>query len=266
VPDVYTHGHHESVLRSHIWRTAGNSAGYLLGELRPGIGLLDLGCGPGTITTDLARLVPGGGVIGLDASEAVVSKAASGSKASAGGARFAAADLYHLPFEDAAFDVVHAHQVLQHLTEPVGALREAARVLSPGGLLAVRDSDYGSFLWGPTDPRLDQWLELYHQVTHHNGAEADAGRHLPAWVRAAGFIDLRVTSSTWTFSDPESCDWWGSLWADRVISSAFAEQAQAYGLATRDQLQDLSDAWRAWAVHTDAVFVTPHVEVLARLP
>jgi ubiquinone/menaquinone biosynthesis C-methylase UbiE len=53
--DTYTHGHHDSVLCSHAWRTAGNSAAYLLGELHPGQRLLDVGCGPGTITLDLAR-------------------------------------------------------------------------------------------------------------------------------------------------------------------------------------------------------------------
>ena len=55
--DVYTHGHHESVLRSHTWRTAENSAAYLLGSLGPGQDLLDMGCGPGTITVDLATRV-----------------------------------------------------------------------------------------------------------------------------------------------------------------------------------------------------------------
>ena len=64
--DVYTHGHHESVLRSHTWRTAENSAGYLIGELRPGMELLDIGCGPGTITLDLAARVAPGRAVGVD--------------------------------------------------------------------------------------------------------------------------------------------------------------------------------------------------------
>ena len=51
--DRYTHGHHESVLRSHRWRTAANSCAYLLPHLRPDMSLLDVGCGPGTITADL---------------------------------------------------------------------------------------------------------------------------------------------------------------------------------------------------------------------
>ena len=72
---TYTHGHHESVVRSHSWRTAENSAAYLLPELHPGLSLLDIGCGPGTITVDLARIVAPGEVVGVDASREIVAQA-----------------------------------------------------------------------------------------------------------------------------------------------------------------------------------------------
>jgi ubiquinone/menaquinone biosynthesis C-methylase UbiE len=261
--DTYTHGHHESVLRSHQWRTADNSAGYLLGRLRPGQRLLDVGCGPGTITVDLARLVAPGPVVGIDREAAIVAQAG---RLGAGSTnlRFATGDVYALGAEDGSFDVVHAHQLLQHLTDPVAALCEMRRVLRPGGLLAVRDSDYGGFVWMPADTRLDRWLELYHRITARNGAEADAGRHLAAWVRAAGFGELEVTTSTWTFADPEARAWWGGLWADRVVLSAFADQAVGYGLSSRDELGELAAAWRQWADHPDGFFAVLHGEVLAR--
>ena len=68
--DTYTHGHHDSVLRSHRWRTVRNSAGYLIPHLRPGQRVLDVGCGPGTITIGLARLVAPGDVVGIDNEQA----------------------------------------------------------------------------------------------------------------------------------------------------------------------------------------------------
>ncbi len=263
--DTYTHGHHESVLRSHTWRTAENSAGYLLPELEAGLDLLDLGCGPGTITLDLAARVAPGRVVGIDTAVDVIEQAeARRRETEAANVSFATGDAYALDLADASFDVVHAHQVLQHLTAPVAALREMYRVLRPGGLLAVRDGDYGAFVWAPAVPLLDRWLELYHLVTARNEADADAGRHLLGWVQAAGFAEVRASSSTWTFANPEDRSWWGGLWADRVEQSAFAEQAVAYGLSDTVELAAIAAAWRTWATQPDGFFAVLHGEILAR--
>src|SRR5215207_8071574 len=139
--DVYTHGHHETVLRSHTWRTAENSAGHLLAHLRPGLDLLDIGCGPGTITVDLAARVAPGRVVGIDASADVIAQAQARADEQVS---FAVGDVYAVDAPDASFDVVHAHQVLQHLTDPVAAVTEAHRLLRPDGILAIRESDYAA--------------------------------------------------------------------------------------------------------------------------
>lgn len=136
-------------------------------------------------------------------------------------------------------------------------------MLRPGGTLAVRDSDYGAFTWSPASPALTRWLELYHEVTRRNGADADAGRSLLAWVRAAGFDEIVAGSSTWTFADASSRAWWCGLWADRVESSAFASQAVTYGLSTPHELAALAAGFRAWAEEEDGWFVVLHGEVLA---
>jgi ubiquinone/menaquinone biosynthesis C-methylase UbiE len=264
VGDIYTHGHHESVIRSHAWRTAENSAGYLLPRLQPGQDLLDVGCGPGSITLDLARRVAPGRVVGIDSAPAVIDDASAAARAAgADNVTFRCEDAYEMDMEDASFDVVHAHQVLQHLRRPVEALVEMRRVLRPNGVLAVRDSDYAAFAWAPLDPMLDRWMALYHEVTRQNNAEADAGRFLLGWVQAAGFADAVATSSTWTFADPESRAWWGGLWADRVVLSSFADQAVSYGLSDAAELGTISDAWRRWAAAPDGWFAVLHAEVLA---
>ncbi len=265
--DKYTHGHHESVLRSHSWRTAENSAGYLLGYLKAGQELLDVGCGPGTITMDLAYRVAPGRVVGIDSEGEVIARAETLRKSrGASNVTFSIGDTYALPFGDASFEVVHAHQVLQHLTKPVAALSEMYRVMHPGGILAVRDGDYATFAWAPADPRLDRWMDVYRQITRRNGAEANAGRYLLGWVQTASFVDARVTSSTWTFADAESRAWWGAMWADRVRLSSFADQALAYQLATRDELDSLADAWIQWASEPDGFFAGLSGEVIARRP
>ena len=262
--EVYTHGHHESVLRSHTWRTAENSAAYLLPRLGPGLDLLDVGCGPGTITVDLAQRVAPGRVVGLDRAPGVLAEASGSAVARGASIEWHTGDVYALPYPDAAFDVVHAHQVLQHLTDPVRALSEMRRVLRPGGLVAVRDGDYACFAWAPHDAQMTRWLDLYRAVARHNGGEPDAGRLLKGWALAAGFRDIEATSSTWTYADPETCAWWGSLWADRCELSSFGEQAVAYGLSTREELAAIAAAFRHWATQPDAWFMVPHGEILAR--
>lgn len=173
----YTHGHHGSVLRSHGRRTAENSAAYLLPELREGMRVLDVGCGPGSITLDLApRAGSAGQVIGIEVVEEPL-EAARAAAAARGDTRtdFRLGDVYALDFADGEFDVVHAHQVLQHLADPVAALREMRRVTKPGGLVAVRDVDYGTCVWTPQLPALDHWLAVYDRVARSNDGEPNAG-------------------------------------------------------------------------------------------
>ncbi|MGY1633394.1 methyltransferase domain-containing protein [Geodermatophilus sp. SYSU D01186] len=263
--DTYTHGHADSVLQSHRWRTAENSAPHLLPHLRPGLDLLDVGCGPGTITVDLAARVAPGRVVGLDLSPAPLEEARAAAAAAGVDVTFAVGDGYALDAPDDSFDVVHAHQVLQHLTDPVAALREMARVCRPGGVVAVRDVDHATFTWFPADAGLDRWLELYHAVARHNAAEPDAGRRLLAWAHAAGLRDVTATASSWCYASPAERQWWGTSWAGRATASAFAEQAVAYGLATPDELEGVAAAWLRWAGADDGWLGMMHGELLIRL-
>ncbi|GII80516.1 hypothetical protein Sru01_54980 [Sphaerisporangium rufum] len=262
---VYTHGHHESVVRSHAWRTAANSAAYLLPHLRPGQALLDVGCGPGTITADLAELVAPGPVTAIDPAESIVAQAreATGARGLAN-VTCQAADVYDLPYPPGSFDVVHAHQVLQHLADPVGALAAMRRVCRPGGVVAARDSDYAAFTWYPEVPALDEWLALYRRVARANGGEPDAGRRLLSWARRAGFTDVVASASVWCFADPADRAWWSGMWADRILDSAIAGHAVSAGLATRGDLERMSDGWRAWGAAEDGWFAIPHGEIICR--
>ncbi|MBG0830991.1 methyltransferase domain-containing protein [Planomonospora sp. ID67723] len=263
---VYTHGHHESVLRSHRWRTAENSAAHLLPHLAPGMSLLDVGCGPGTITADLAALVSPGTVTAAEVTEEALGLArAEAARRGRDDIVFAVADVHALDFPDDSFDVVHAHQVLQHVGDPVRALREMRRVCRPGGIVAVRDSDYAAFTWFPEPPELDEWMALYQKVARANGGEPDAGRRLLSWARAAGFSDVTATSSTWCFATPEDRRWWGGMWAERILESDMAGQALASGAATEADLRRISASWRAWAAEPDGWLSLLHGELICRV-
>lgn len=191
---TYTHGHAPVVVAAHARRTAEEAARFLLPHLKPGMRIVDVGCGPGSITTGLARYVAPGEVLGVDDAPGVLEVARRhAADRKVDNVRFEVASAYDLPVADASFDVVFAHQVLQHLADPGAALGEAARVLVDGGYVAVRDADYGTMTHHPHEPLLVRWREVYCAMARHNGAEPDAGRRLLEWVAAAGFTHVVAT-------------------------------------------------------------------------
>jgi SAM-dependent methyltransferase len=176
---------------------------------------------------------------------------------------FATGDLHSVVAAAGGYDVVHAHQVLQHVADPVAALQAMAALVAPRGLVAARDAYYSAMTWWPSEPSLDRWLQIYRGVTKHNGAECDAGRRLLHWARQAGFQTVEYSTSNWTYATPADLDWWCDLWADPVIATRFADQAVEFGLSDRDELSVISAARRAWGRRDDAVFVVPHGEIIA---
>ena len=262
--NVYTHGHHESVLRSHKWRTVENSAQFLVPFLKDGSLLLDAGCGPGNISAGLAELIPNGKVVGIDFSTDIIEQAQQEyATPKYGNLEFKQGDIYNLNFEDDSFDIVYIHQVLQHLQHPVSALIELRRVLKPGGILACRDADYGSFTWYPELPQLARWRALYRDITQRNQAESNGGRFLKTWTIDAGLDPIEIGCSTWVFSNDHDREWWGSMWSKRVIESDFGSQAIAYGFSDEQELEEISNAFLEWANDPTGFWAVPNIEVIA---
>ncbi|PCH33657.1 S-adenosyl-L-methionine-dependent methyltransferase [Wolfiporia cocos MD-104 SS10] len=269
--DPYINGHHESVLRSHSWRTAENSAAYLLSSLRPDMHILDVGCGPGTITIGLAARVPQGQVIGLE-NTAATQEQATASAAARGltNVRFIVGDALALDFPDNTFDIVHAHQLIQHVPDPVKALSEMRRVTKPGGVVAVRSVDFSTFTWFPElgiQQDLLDWRGTHIRVGRALGGEPEAGRRLVAWARQAGFERSHITASAsaWCYSTAEERAWWAALWADRILLSSFAKNVIDGGFGTQDDLDRMSCAWRKWGASEDGWFAVMHGEILCRV-
>ena len=263
--ECYTHGYHPAIVGSYTRRTAENSAAFLLPHLRPDAEVLDVGCGPGTITLGLARRA--GRVVGLDMSAEMVEACRDlAAREGLANASFEVGAAYELPFDGGAFDVVYAHQLLQHLADPVAALREFRRVLRPGGLVAVRDSVYATMVHAPVERAIEQWREIVQEVAAANGGEANAGRYLPGWVRAAGFVEPAVTTSTTTFADAEGRAAWGGMWAVRATESDFAHHATAGAFATRGDLEAISAAFTRWADQPHGFWAWLNGEVVAKAP
>lgn len=262
----YTHGHSAAVLSAHSRRGAADSAAYLLAHLRAGMDLLDVGCGPASITADLAERVAPGRVVALDAAAGALeaARATLRERGLSEQVEVTSGDVMALPFEDASFDVVHAHQVLQHLADPVGALAEMRRVTRPGGIVAVRDAVYSAMTWFPEPAGMEQWRSVYMATARANGGEPDAGSRLLSWARAAGFADASASASTWCYATPADRAWQSQTWAQRCLTS-FGPRAVELGLADRADLEAMAQAWRQWGASEDAWFVVVHGEVLARV-
>ena len=263
--ETYTHGHAPATVRQHARRTVEEAAAFLLPELQPGMRLLDVGCGPGSITRGLAERLAPGQVIGLDLSPETLAAARQDAVGrSLANLQYERGSVYDLPFPDASFDVVFAHQVLQHLREPGAALREMLRVVRSGGLVAVRDVDWGTAAYWPADPWIDRFVEVHLKSWYRNGGEPRMGRQLRALFNAADVTDLRITASLWCYATPAETVEWGESYAERLLTSPMGERAVEYGYASRSDLEAMASAFRAWAAHPDAFWAFIHVAALAR--
>jgi SAM-dependent methyltransferase len=235
-------------------RTASREAAFLLRHLRPGMHVLDVGCGPGTITVGLAEVVAPGEVVGIDLQTAQVEQARIlAAKRDIANVRFDVADVYRLPFPADSFNAALAHGVLMHLREPVRALVEIRRVLRPDGVVGVRDLDYGASLLSPVTPLLQEWLALRSRVRDHHGRDSFVGRHHRRLLLKAGFARAEANVSV---HPPGSA---GSLEETRLSAAWFknilhgeARTALVEGWATQATIDAMMAEIDAWAERPDA--------------
>jgi SAM-dependent methyltransferase len=261
----YIHGHSDVVLRAHRTRTAANSAGHLLARLEPGMTLLDVGCGEGWITRELARSLAPGRVIGIDSSAEVIERARAGGEVP-DNLSFEVADLFNLGYPDGSFDVGHIHQVLHHLADPAGALRALARVIRPGGLISDREGDYRAAWWYPSSAGWETWQRAFIGVGQAQGHDLTIGRQLMRVARQAGLDDFTVSSSVWTYPGFEPPRVIAGSWAERLSDARFVQLATAAGVSDEAALERAAGQIRGWAEDPDAFFAHPHGEIIIRVP
>lgn len=269
----YLHGHHASVLRSHSWRTVENSCPHLLPYLNnSALKILDVGCGPGTITVDLAARTPQGFVYAIDPSAEVIQKARKhAEEMGITNVRFEIGDIFDYKslegVSEASFDIVHAHQVLQHLQNPLVAMQTMKRLVKPGGILAIRDCNYSAMDWYPDHPGMCKWKELYIKVAQGLQAHPNIGKYLHAIALQAGFQrqDIDASIGTWTFSTPDERAFWCGLWADRTVKSDFKQRALDSGLATQNDLEEIASMWREMEKKEDGWFAVINGQIICHV-
>jgi ubiquinone/menaquinone biosynthesis C-methylase UbiE len=258
----YTYGHVEAVLRSHKWRTLENSARYMTEYLKPQSHVLDIGCGPGSITAELAQRCAN--VFGVDAAEGVVKVARNTYPLSSHpNLQFLTGNASALPFPDSSFDVVHAHQTIHHVNDQVAVLSEMRRVCVPGGLVAIRDADYATSVWEPHSDALSSFAAQLADLVSFNGGDPRAAVKLSDYAVAAGFAvkDIKCSSSEWRFDTASEREWWGELWVDRVLNGPKAEQMRALGTSD-EEIDAIVDALKTWSQNPEARFVSKFGEIV----
>jgi len=226
-------------------RLASQAAAFRLPHLRAGMRVLDVGCGPGSITLGLAAAVAPGEVVGIDVQPSQVEKArALATQRGVTNVRFEASNVYELPFPDGSFDVAFANTVLQHLREPVRALAELRRVLRPGGIVGVRDRDSGGNLIAPETPLLQQWFRLLDRVRQHNGVNFYIGRHHRRLLLDAGFVRAEASASIQSEGSLEATRQFAVSLKARIPGNARTALAERWiDQATVDAIAAEIDAW-----------------------
>ncbi len=224
--------------------------------LEPGTRLLEIGCGVGAVMAVLGEEFPGIALTGVDV-EAKQLEFARTHLAEAGiEATLLQADALALPFGDESFDHVWMMWFLEHLADPVAALREARRVLAPGGAITAIEVDYSTCHSDPSTASIEALVSAMVEGMAASG-RSDAGTHLPRWLSEAGFSDV----------DPgERRVWWQGAeltrqanYAADVMESALpamvelpgasSEQELRRGLADLRGLPDHPGAGLGWTIH-----------------
>jgi SAM-dependent methyltransferase len=237
----------------HAERTAQTQAAFFLPHLRPGMDLLDLGCGPGSITVGLAAAVAPGRTTGIDLDPDPID-----------GITVVAGDVLRLPFPDASFDAIFASALLQHLADPLAALREARRVARPGAVIGVVDADWDSELIYPDNETLRRSGELIRR--YREGTSPTVGKRLRHLLGEAGFEraegSARVTyegtaAEIRNAASNRSC---------MFRYPATIERAVTHGWATAQELEHMSNAWLAWGEEPGAFVASFWCEAIAWNP
>ena len=242
-------------------RTAAKEGAFFLPYLRPGMRVLDVGCGPGSITLGFADAVVPGEVVGVDFQPSQVAQAQALSAArGVMNARFEVADAYRLPFPDDSFDAVFAHAVLWHLREPVQALAEIRRVLRPSGIVGVRDCDWGGRIHAPATPLIEQWYALTIRIRQRNGGNPYMGRQLRRVLLDAGFVRPEASVSAWTAGTPAETRHCAIFLKAQL--QGFASTALAEGWMDQPTIEAVAAEIDAWAGCPDAFYVDTYCEAL----
>lgn len=199
--DTYTPGYSAPMVNFLAQRTAETHAAFFLPHLKPGLRVLDAGCGPGSITLGLARKVAPGQVIGIDVEDSQFAASREEARREGLNVEFRKASVYELSFEDQSFDAVFSHALLEHLSDPAAAIAELRRVIKPRGVIGLRAGDLGGLLIDADSDGPAKAFSAYMAQQREGSKDSNVGRKLARLLRKAGFTVEHMTASYEVLSD-----------------------------------------------------------------
>ena len=265
-PD-YTMGFSEEMLESLRRFTAETHAGHLLPHLRPGLRVLDFGCGPGTISVGLAKAVHPGEFHGVDMEESQIDQAREIARfRRQDKAVFHVGDVTALEFEDGFFDVAHCHNLLMHVPDTHAVLTEVKRVLKPGGLIACREMICESSFTQPDFGVIGKSWDMFQDLLQADDGHPQMGRELKGQILAAGFENVRSANSFDIYSAPADVAFIHSFAKQWFLAPEIVEAAIKYGAATPELCAEMGAAYDRWKDHPGAMCALAFGEAIANRP
>lgn len=213
--------------------------------LAEGDRILDVGCGTGDVTIELAGLVaPTGRAVGVDASDQMLTAARARATAAGVAATFEVGNATGLAFPDDAFDAVRSERTLQWVADPRTAMAEMVRVTRPGGRICVTDTDWASLIVEHPSPEVS--ARFFAALAGLRGDQTTVGRRLVNLLRDAGATEVTGTAQTHVILqwDPDVDPHIPGFFPIRMIAEDFAAQGLISAEDARVAAEGLEDAAR----------------------
>ena len=215
---------------------------------------LDVGCGGGDVTVELAAMVPAGRAVGVDLDEAKLALARTeAADAGIDNVEFRMGDVLQRGGEGDRFDVIYMRFLLTHLTDPAAAVANAVAQLAPDGVLVVEDIDFSGHFCYPDSPAFRNYVAWYSDAVRGRGADPDIGPRLPGLLADAGLDDvgIHVVQPAGTTGEVKLlCP---------ITLEAIADAVLGAGLATNEEFQRTVDELYAFAQTDGTVMSIPRI-------
>ena len=244
-------------------RTLANSHPTLLDLLTPGMSVLDVGCGPGTLTIEIARRVDPAPVVGMDVNPDMIRAAETASRpGEIPNLVFYTGDIRESTW-DAEFSLAAATRVLQWLPDPDAAVAKMAEAVVPGGLVVLRDYDHTVAEWSDEPPEWARFYSAFLGWRAAGGLDNAIAKRLPALADGADLVDAGVTPEITTVcaGDPDFFRTAG-MW--RMVIESRGRQMVHAGYLTEAERGAALSAYTQWMQEPTAIMTLRETSMICR--